>query len=221
MRPAAHARLPVLPKSRPQSAISGGVRVGAWARNWVDRRFLSLAAIPGFALLAVVSGVPMLAAVFLSFTVVVPGTFRFHWIGLANYRSIFQFSGLFNNAIPIENTYIFAGLALGIETVLGVLLAVLLAQRIRGIGVLRAIYALPLFAATIGSAVAWSSLLNRANGWVDYFLGLVGLGQPIWLADPHVAMISVVIADAWSGIPVIGFIVLAGLLSLPREPLEA
>ena len=56
--------------------------------------------------------------------------------------------------------------------------------------------------ATVGSAVAWSALLNRANGWVDYFLGLVGLGQPVWLADSRTAMLSVVIADAWTGIPV-------------------
>ena len=65
------------------------------------------------------------------------------------------------------------------------------------------------------------ALLNRTNGWVDYFLGLLGLGQPVWLADSHTAMLSVVIADAWTGIPVVGFIVLAGLLSLPRDPVEA
>jgi multiple sugar transport system permease protein len=75
--------------------------------------------------------------------------------------------------------------------------------------------------ATVGSAVTWSALLNRTNGWVDYFLGLVGLGQPVWLADSRTAMLSVVIADAWTGIPVVAFIVLAGLLSLPRGPAEA
>jgi multiple sugar transport system permease protein len=87
--------------------------------------------------------------------------------------------------------------------------------------VFRVIYAMPLLVATVGSAVTWSELLNRTSGWVDYFLGLLGLGQPVWLGDSHTAMLSVVIADAWSGIPVVGFIVLAGLLSLPRDPVEA
>ena len=113
------------------------------------------------------------------------------------------------------------GLGLAIETTVGVSLAVLLARHMRGAAVFRVIYALPLLVATVGSAVAWSALLNRANGWVDYFLGLVGLGQPVWLADSRTAMLSVVIADAWTGIPVIAFIVLAGLLSLPRDPVEA
>jgi multiple sugar transport system permease protein len=194
-------------------------------RAWLDRRFFPLAAAPGFLLLVVVTGVPLVAAVFLSFTFVVPGTFSFHWVGLVNYRAIFD--GIFVSSGPtslgvfVKNTYIFVGLGLAIETTVGVLLAVLLARHMRGAAVFRVIYALPLLVATVGAAVAWSALLNRANGWVDYFLGLLGLGQPVWLADSRTAMLSVVIADAWTGIPLIAFIVLAGLLSLPRDPVEA
>ena len=55
-------------------------------RTWFDRRFFPLAAAPGFFLLVVVTGVPLIAAVFLSFTFVVPGTFSFHWVGLVNYQ---------------------------------------------------------------------------------------------------------------------------------------
>ncbi|MCU1495651.1 MAG: transporter permease [Acidimicrobiaceae bacterium] len=190
-------------------------------RSWCDRRFFALAAVPGFLLLIAVIGVPLVAAIFLSFTYVVPGTFSFHWIGLTNYRSIFDFAGFNNLGVDFVNTYIFVGISLAIEVVVGVLIAVLLARRMRGVGLFRAIYALPLLVATIGSAVAWSALFNPTSGWVDYFLGLVGLGKPIWLADPHTAMLSVVIADAWSGISIVAFIVLAGLLSLPTDPVEA
>jgi ABC-type sugar transport system permease subunit len=194
-------------------------------RAWLDKRFFGLAAAPGFILLLAVTGVPLAAAVLLSFTYVVPGTSSVHWVGLTSYRQIFN--SIFGSSGPnslgayVKNTYIFVALGLGVESVGGVVVALLLARRMRGSGVFRVIYALPLLVATIGSAVTWSALLNRANGWVDYFLGLVGLGQPVWLADSRTAMISVVIADAWTGIPVIAFIVLAGLLSHPRDSLEA
>jgi multiple sugar transport system permease protein len=160
-------------------------------------------------------------AVLLSFTFLKPGTFSLSWVGFVNYRAIFNFSGPENLGVDFTNTYVFVGLSLAIETVLGIVVALLLAKQVRGIGLFRTIYALPLLVASVGAAVAWSALLNRANGWVDYFLGLVGLGQPVWLADPKTAMLSVVIADSWSGIPVVAFIVLAGLLSLPTDPVEA
>ncbi len=155
----------------------------------------------------------------------VPGTFSLRWVGLAYYRgifrSIFESSGPTSLDVYFKNTYIFVGLGLAVETVGGVALALLLARRMRGVGAFRVIYALPLLVATVGAAVTWSALLNASNGWVDYFLGLVGLGQPVWLADSRTAMLSVVIADAWTGIPVVAFIVLAGLLSMPRDPVEA
>jgi multiple sugar transport system permease protein len=199
--------------------------VTAALRAWLDKRFFRLAAVPGFVLLVAVTGVPLVIAVVLSFTFVVPGTFSVRWVGLVYYRgifsSIFESSGPTSLSLIVKNTYIFVGLGLAVETAGGVALALLLARRMRGSGVFRVIYALPLLVATVGSAVTWSALLNRTNGWVDYFLGLLGLGQPVWLADSHTAMLSVVIADAWTGIPVVGFIVLAGLLSLPRDPVEA
>jgi multiple sugar transport system permease protein len=187
-------------------------------RTWLDRNFFSLAASPGFVLLVVITGVPLAAAIFLSFTTFNPASFSFHWDGLGNYKSDLSSSG-----IDIKNTYIFVGLGITVGTVVGVLVAALLAQRVRGIGAFRAIYALPLLVATIASAVTWHALFDPTSGWVDYFyfLHLAGLGQPVWLADPHTAMLSVVSADAWSGIPTVTFIVLAGMLSLPPDPLEA
>lgn len=194
-------------------------------RAWLDKRFFGLAAAPGFILLVAVTGLPLVIAVALSFTFVVPGTFSLRWVGLEYYRaifnSIFEASGPTSLGVAVKNTYIFVALGLLVETTGGVALALLLARRMRGAGIFRLIYALPLLVATVGSAVAWSSLLSRADGWVDYFLGLVGLGQPVWLADSRTAMLSVVIADAWTGVPVVAFIVLAGLLSLPPGPGEA
>ena len=73
----------------------------------------------------------------------------------------------------------------------------------------------------MASAIAWSSLLNTSNGWVDYYLGMLHLPQPNWLASSATAMPSVVIADMWSGVPVVAVIVLAAMIAAPRDPIEA
>jgi multiple sugar transport system permease protein len=104
---------------------------------------------------------------------------------------------------------------------LGVGAALLLAAPMRGIAIFRTLYLLPLMVAGIASAITWRALFNTSSGWINYFLGLLHLPQPNWLADPSTAMPAVIVADAWAGAPVIAVIVLAGLLGLPQEPLEA
>lgn len=69
------------------------------ARSWLDRRFFALAALPGFLVLIAVTGVPLAAAVVFSFSYNKPGTFSFHWTGLANYRGDVKALG-----VAIENT---------------------------------------------------------------------------------------------------------------------
>ena len=69
--------------------------------------------------------------------------------------------------------------------------------------------------------MAWRALLNTSSGWVNYLFSLVGPPQPNWLASPHTAMPSVLLADVWSGAPTVAIIVLAGLLALQKDPVEA
>ena len=66
--------------------------------------------------------------------------------------------------------------------------------------------------------MTWSVLFNTSNGWVNYFFGLVGLPQLNWAGGSHTAMPTVLIATAWTGIPIIAIILLAGLVALPKEP---
>ena len=121
----------------------------------------------------------------------------------------------------LENTLIFAGIRLLFEIGLGLCFALLLARRIRGISIFRLVFVLPLAVSGVASAVSWKVLFDTESGWVNYILRLMHLPQPNWLADPHTAMLSVVLCDAWTGVPIVTIIVLAGLLSLPREPIEA
>jgi multiple sugar transport system permease protein len=183
-----------------------------------DRWFFRFAMLPAFLVVFVVTVVPLVAGFGLSFSSmnsthngVLPLTFR-------NYREIF--SDPVTHTVVI-NTVVYVVAAVVLETGFGLLLALLLAQKFRSISVFRVIFMLPLTVAGIAAAVSWGSMLNTGQGWINYFLGLAHLPQPNWLASTGTAMVSVVVADMWSGVPIVAVVVLAALLSAPHEPLEA
>jgi multiple sugar transport system permease protein len=184
----------------------------------VDKRFYALATIPALLVLTVVIAVPLVIGVYLSFTDYTPILPTFAWAGLVNYQNILHNSEIH---VAINNTIIYAGAGIVIQMVLGLGVALLLARPIRRMAIFRVIYMLPLMVPGVAGAVTWSVLFNTGNGWINYFFSVVGLPQYNWTGDPHTAMPTILVASAWTGIPVISIILLAGLLSLPKEPVEA
>jgi multiple sugar transport system permease protein len=202
----------------PPAPDRGGRAVLGRVRRALDRRFFVLAPLPGFLLVTAVTLVPIALGIYLSFTNYQPIQPSYRWAGLVNYRGLLHDPQVH---AAIKNTVIFAGFGLVIEMILGVGLAVLLARPARGIAIFRTLYVVPLMVAGIASSVAWRALLNTSSGWVNYLFSLVGLPQVNWLASPHTAMPSVLLADVWSGAPTVAIIVLAGLLAMRKEPVEA
>jgi multiple sugar transport system permease protein len=190
-------------------------------RRWLDRRFFALAVLPAVFVVTAVTLVPILFGIWLSFTNYQPLDPSLQWAGLGNYSGIISGPNAYFTHVAIVNTLIFVGGGLALETSLGVLLALILARNMRGMAIFRTIFVIPLMVAGVASAVSWRSLLNAGNGWINYFLGLAGLPQPDWLGSPHIAMLSIILVDAWGGVPIIAIIVLAGLLILPQDPFDA
>ena len=207
-------RLPLLPPVR----LSGAP--GPWAkiRNWMDKRFYALATIPALVVITGVVAVPLFIGIYLSFTNYTPIAPTFQWAGLVNYQNILDNSQIH---VAINNTIIYAGAGIVIQLILGLGVALLLARPIRRMAIFRVIYMLPLMVPGVAGAVTWSVLFNTGSGWINYFFSLVGLPQLNWTGDPRTAMPTILIASAWTGIPIISIISLAGLLSLPKEPVEA
>jgi multiple sugar transport system permease protein len=202
----------------PPAQVGGPRKPGARLRGWVDKRFYALATIPALVVLTVVIAVPLVIGVYLSFTDYTPILPTFAWAGLVNYQNILHNSEIH---VAINNTVIYAGAGIVIQMVLGLGVALLLARPIRRMAIFRVIYMLPLMVPGVAGAVTWSVLFNTGNGWINYFFSVVGLPQYNWTGDSHTAMPTILAASAWTGIPVISIILLAGLLSLPKEPVEA
>jgi multiple sugar transport system permease protein len=123
----------------------------------------------------------------------------------------------------ISTTFFYTGMALGIELVLGLLIALLLDTDRKGYGLLRALMTLPLVVPPAVTAMMFLLMLDGSFGVLSRSLYSVGLLSPQYpiLANASTALAGVLLADVWQWTPFMVLIMLAGLRSLPKEPFEA
>ncbi len=108
-----------------------------------------------------------------------------------------------------------------VELTLGLLLALLFHREFFGKRVVRSLFLLPLITTPIIVGLTWRMLFNSDFGMIDYFIRLVGLTPPIWLADPGLALPSIILAETWQITPFVTLMFVAGLQAIPQEPYEA
>ncbi len=146
-----------------------------------------------------------------------PGTF----IGLDNFREIFK-NEVFHRTV--YNSFVFTSIAVVIKTMLGVWLAMLLFRTFKFKRLIRGVVLLPWVIPTALSTLAWwwmfDSLYSVVN-WTAIHLGLINPPGPNWLGMTSYAMAAVIAVNVWRGLPFFAIIVLAGLVSIPREFYEA
>lgn len=142
------------------------------------------------------------------------------WIGFDNFVRFFtQRTG----RQVLMNTLVFAVVAVTIETILGLALAVALNREFRFKGIARALILVPLMLAPVVVGYEWRWLYNDPYGLINYALMQLNIiDAPIsWTTSAQTAMASVVIADAWNTTAFVAILCLGGLQSLPTEPIEA
>ncbi|MDE2789641.1 MAG: sugar ABC transporter permease [Paracoccaceae bacterium] len=108
-----------------------------------------------------------------------------------------------------------------IEMLLGVALALLLEKPIRGASLFRTVFILPLMISPVVVGLIWRYLFDARIGWINYYLGYLGIEPQVWLGDADLAFFAIVFTDIWQWTPFIFIIVIAGLQALPSEVLEA
>lgn len=140
------------------------------------------------------------------------------FIGLANFTNALG-DPAFQEAVG--HTLFFIVGYLPLVYVGGLLLALALHQRLRGLAFFRAAYFLPVVTSWVVVAIMWRWLLNPSTGMVNFALGLVGIQGPGWWTDPSWAMPSIIVASAWKDLGYVMVILLAGLQSIPPEYYEA
>ena len=134
------------------------------------------------------------------------------------------FAAVYNDPVfwqAIATTVWFVILAVAIETLLGLLLALLVARELRYAGLIRVSLILPMTIAPVVVGVIWRLLYASDIGIVDPLFQAFGLGAPNVLARPLTAFLGLVAVDVWEWTPLLFLIILAGLQSMPQDPIEA
>ncbi|GIW35218.1 carbohydrate ABC transporter permease [Meiothermus sp.] len=167
---------------------------------------------PGLLVLAGVVGVPLFYTLGISltnYTFLRPG---WEWVGLENYLELAR-DVYFIHALALSVLYVV--LTVGLSLGLGLLLAVLLQQPVPLRGFHYFAVSLPMLIAPVGVGLIWKMLLHPELGPLGRLTGLDFLG------DVRLALLTLICIDVWQQVSLVALILLAGLRSLPKEPLEA
>jgi multiple sugar transport system permease protein len=199
-------------------AVPGGSR--RRLRYVTERRgFLATLLIsPAVLFIAALVGVPLVLAIYLSFTDATSGSLTGKWIGFGNFREVVH-NPIFQGAV--WHTLIFTVIAQAIVIVCAGLLAHALVRRFRGRWFLRFFILLPWAAPIALTAIGFlwfydpqASIFN----WFLVHLHIVSSSHvPNWLGTPRAAASSIIAVEAWRTIPFATVIFLAGISSIPQE----
>ena len=143
-----------------------------------------------------------------------------NFVGLTNFRTLLQWS-VFRQTV--WNSFTFTFYALVLKVGLGMALALLMQKVVRGKNLFRGAVLLPFIVPTALSTVAWWKMLDpqyNIFNWTAVQLGLFTQG-PNWLGDPFWAKVSVILVNAWRGMPFFAISILAGLVSIPQDLYDA
>ena len=181
------------------------------------RHFAYFLIAPAVLILAVTSLYPAIFSFVLSFFNWNWGV-RFDFIGFGNYSDLFASAEFWQ---VLYQTFLFAVVATTVEMALGLALAVVVDRLDFGASIIRTLLLTPLMVSGIIVALMSKILLDPMLGIVNYALGLLGLPLSPFFGATSTAMGTVIMVDAWWQTAFVFIIVLAGLQSLPQEPIEA
>jgi multiple sugar transport system permease protein len=205
------------------ASIQAGTPKGRRSRGTSERRLAAYMVSPSRLLIALVAAYPILYAVWLSlheYSVRVAGLSRWAGpLGLRNYSEAISDPD-FQHAIV--NTFIFTGFSVAFEVIIGMGMALAMHSAFRGQGLLRTVVLVPWAVLTVVTAMMWKAIFDANLGFVNAFLGAIGLpDDTVWLGESPQAMIVMIIADVWKTAPFMALLLLAGLQVIPGEIYEA
>jgi trehalose/maltose transport system permease protein len=184
---------------------------------------------PALLVLVLVAAWPLLRTIWFGFTDARLGDLGgASWIGLRNYLDVRngQWTGLLADPLwwhAVRNTLVFTVVSVALETVFGLVVALVLHRSFPGRAWVRAAVLIPWAIPTIVSAKIWGWILHDQFGLLNDLLQRAGwLAEPLaWTADPALAMGSVILVDVWKTTPFMALLILAALQMLPKDCYEA
>jgi len=208
------------PSSHGPDAASGQVtrRSGQRGGNSSIRPYKLLFLLPGLIVLLLIILFPLLFTIRVSFSswnVSQPGL---DWIGTSNYERLLAdsryWSSLGRLALIAVGTVV-------IEYVIGFALALAVWREVKARRFFRVLFLVPMMTTPVIMTVIWRTILHESLGPANDVMALLGLPAQNWLTASGPAVASVMIVEIWQWTPFMVLLLLAGLLSLPKEPFLA
>src|SRR5260221_5766952 len=194
----------------------------AYSVNHDDAPLARWLLLPALAVIAVVVGFPLVWMVWESLHL---HDLRMPWlgrpfVGLANYRDAMADLRF---RIAIAHTVFFVVVTVTLELVGGLVLALSMHHATRGRAALRVLVLLPWAIPPAASALVWPFLFDGQAGLVNAVLvGAHILDMPrVWLVDPTLAWLPVIVADVWKTTPFVALLLLAGLQNIDQSLYDA
>jgi multiple sugar transport system permease protein len=179
---------------------------------------------PSLIVMALVAAFPIGYAIWLSlneYSVRVAGLSRF--VGFDNYAD--ELWGVNSSEFwdAFKNTFIFTGISVTIELVLGIAFALAMHQAFRGRALLRATVLVPWAVLTFGAGLLWRSIFEPNLGFWTSMLSALGLpgADALWYGEDGYAMATIIFADIWKTAPFMALLILAGLQVIPEDVYDA
>ena len=165
---------------------------------------------------------------------------KFTFVGLQNYARALSSSDFWSS---LGTTFTFSFMTISVTMILGLVIAYLLYQRVKGQAVYRVVFFLPYVISTVGSSIVWAWVFDPSSGLANLLLKTLGLQPlrwliepagifqtlgklyhfpvPSWLPGPSLALVAIAIFTIWQSIGYDVVIFLAGLTNIPGELYEA
>ncbi|GAA1485268.1 sugar ABC transporter permease [Brachybacterium fresconis] len=204
----------------PPTATDRGRAPGSRRRSprRAEKRWGLILAAPATFHVALWTGIPVVAAIVLSFTSY-DMVSRPEFNGIGNYLEIFR-DDIFWRAV--SHNLILAVVGIPISMIIALVLAVMLNQGLKGEGIFRTMVFLPHVTATVAVAMIWLWIYAPTdNGLANIALGLFGFENSAWLTSPNTSLMSVLLVTIWQGIGLKMLIYLASMQGISRDLYEA
>ena len=188
--------------------------------RWLSKHIKEVFVTPSLIFIILMIIVPLAYNFFLSFTdwqmslVKAP-----QFIGLANYKDVLHDERFLNS---VWRTVVFSGIAITLETILGVSLAVLINRKFHGRRLVQALMLLPVVATPVAMGMVWQLILEPSIGLGNVIVEALGFAPRSFLATTSFeSMFWLIMIDVWEWTPMVMLIVYGGLMTIPQDPYES
>jgi len=141
------------------------------------------------------------------------------YLGLENYRLAVLYDTRFHHSLLV--TLVFAVCKVAIQVALGLALAMVVRQKITGIGAVRSMIFVPVVTSMVVVATVWNLIYHPTEGVLNSILSLFGVPPKGFLINPRYALPSVLAMTVWKDVGFTMIILLSGLQSIPETYYEA